>query len=167
MAVGQDELESLAAALGSELLARGWRISGAESCTGGWACQALTAIAGSSAWFDRGFVTYSNEAKQEMLGVRPGTLRNHGAVSLETVKEMARGGLASSHAQVSFAISGIAGPGGGSPDKPVGTVCFAWMLAGQEPEAIQVRFDGDRQAVREQSVAWVFRRLRSLLADLG
>lgn len=156
----QDVLEALAAELGRVLLARGWRLSCAESCTGGWAAQACTAVAGSSAWFERGFVTYSNEAKQEMLGVDAATLARFGAVSEACVRQMAEGALAHSHAQLAFAISGIAGPGGGSPEKPVGTVCFAWAMHGGETRVLRVRFDGDRRAVRAQSVFLALTQMR-------
>jgi len=126
----------------------------AESCTGGWVAQELTAIAGSSAWFDRGFVTYSNEAKQEMLGVRAQTLKEHGAVSEQTAIEMAQGALERSRASVALAITGIAGPAGGTPAKPVGTVCFAWATKGRPARAETKRFSGDREAVRRQSVEY-------------
>lgn len=152
MEVTQHELEHLAAQVGAVLQTRGWRLATAESCTGGWAAQAVTAIAGSSAWFDRGFVTYSNEAKLEMLGVRADTLASFGAVSEATVQEMAAGALARSRAQAAFAISGIAGPTGGSAEKPVGTVCFAWALAGRGVETATRHFDGERRAIRAQSV---------------
>lgn len=153
MEVTQDALEALAARLGEALVARGWWLAAAESCTGGWAAQAITAVPGSSAWFDRGFVTYSNAAKQELLGVSAETLATHGAVSEPTVREMALGALAHSQAQAAFAISGIAGPTGGTPDKPVGTVCFAWALRSGPVETTTCRFDGDRRSVRAQSVA--------------
>ncbi len=153
MDVTQDALEALAARLGEALMARGWLLAAAESCTGGWAAQAITAIPGSSTWFDRGFVTYSNAAKQELLGVSTATLATHGAVSEPTVREMALGALAHSQAQAAFAISGIAGPGGGTPEKPVGTVCFAWALRGGAVETTTSRFDGDRRSIRAQSVA--------------
>lgn len=153
MDVTQDALEALAARLGRALTARGWLLAAAESCTGGWAAQAITAIPGSSTWFDRGFVTYSNAAKQELLGVSAATLATHGAVSEPTVREMAVGALAHSQAQAVFAISGIAGPGGGTPDKPVGTVCFAWALKGGAVETTTCHFDGDRRSIRAQSVA--------------
>ncbi|MCU0842074.1 MAG: nicotinamide-nucleotide amidohydrolase family protein [Thiobacillaceae bacterium] len=152
MDLGQEELEQLAARLGEALVRRGWMLASAESCTGGWAAQAITAVAGSSAWFDRGFVTYSNAAKQDMLGVRAETLARHGAVSEATVREMAAGGLARGQARAVFAISGIAGPAGGSPETPVGTVCFAWALAGRPLESEVRHFDGDRRAIRAQSV---------------
>ncbi len=152
MDVTQQELEHLAAQVGAALQTRGWRLATAESCTGGWAAQTITAIAGSSAWFDRGFVTYSNEAKREMLGVQADTLAIHGAVSEATVREMAAGALARSRAEVAFAISGIAGPAGGSADKPVGMVCLAWALAGHAVETGIRHFDGERRAIRAQSV---------------
>lgn len=153
MEVTQETLEALAERLGQALKSRGWMLAAAESCTGGWAAQAITAIAGSSAWFDRGFVTYSNTAKQELLGVSAVTLASHGAVSEPTVREMALGALAHSQAQAAFAISGIAGPGGGTPDKPVGTVCFAWALKGGAVETTTYRLQGDRRSIRAQSVA--------------
>jgi nicotinamide-nucleotide amidase len=166
MAVDQAQLEALAASLGEALLGRGWSLAVAESCTGGWAAQAITAIPGSSAWFDRGFVTYSNAAKQEMLGVRAQTLAQFGAVSEATVREMAEGALRHSHAQAAFAISGIAGPGGGSPGKPVGTVWFAWALAGRPAEAAVAHFAGDRREVRAQAVAYVFSGMQKRLAAM-
>jgi len=153
MAMTQDALEALAARLGAALTARGWMLATAESCTGGWAAQAITAIAGSSAWFDRGFVTYSNASKCELLGVKPATLAAHGAVSEPTVRQMALGALSRSQAQAAFAISGIAGPGGGTPERPVGTVCFAWALKGGPVETATYHFDGDRRSIRAQSVA--------------
>lgn len=152
MDVDQERLEQLAARLGEALQARGWQLVTAESCTGGWLAQVVTAIPGSSAWFDRGFVTYSNQAKREMLGVRAETLAISGAVSGATVCEMAAGALGHSQAQVAVAISGVAGPGGGSPEKPVGRVWLAWVLSGQAPEAVTMDFPGARQAVRAQAV---------------
>ncbi len=119
------ELDPLARRLGECLAARGWMLATAESCTGGWIAAAVTAIGGSSAWFDRGFVTYSNDAKVDMLGVSPHTLATHGAVSEETVREMAAGALARSRAQLAVAVSGIAGPSGGTAAKSVGMVCLA------------------------------------------
>lgn len=147
-----NELEQLAESLGAKLLARGEWLALAESCTGGWLAQSMTAIAGSSAWFDRGFVTYSNAAKMEMLGVPETTLERHGAVSEATARAMVRGTLAHSRADWAVAITGIAGPSGGSPEKPVGTVCFAWAQKDNGCEAQVCHFDGDRAAVREQSV---------------
>ena len=138
-------------------------IATAESCTGGWAAQVITHTAGSSAWFERGFVTYSNEAKMEMLGVRPETLELFGAVSQETAAEMAAGALKNSNALISMAITGIAGPAGGSPGKPVGTVCFGWCRAGGTAETETAVFAGDREAVRRLAVV---RALRGLLFRL-
>ena len=146
------KLESLAAELGARLLERGEMLATAESCTGGWVSMCVTAIAGSSAWFDRGFVTYSNAAKADMLGVSKKTIVRHGAVSEPVVLEMAGGALQRSRAQWALAISGVAGPTGGTPEKPVGTVCFAWAEKEGGCLAETCHFDGDRQAVRLQSV---------------
>jgi nicotinamide-nucleotide amidase len=144
-------MHDIARRLGERLAARKQMLATAESCTGGWVAQAITAIAGSSDWFERGFVTYSNEAKQEMLGVRADTLQRHGAVSEQTAREMAQGALARSKASVSVAVTGIAGPGGGSAEKPVGMVCFAWASR-QSARTETLHFSGDRAAVRRQSV---------------
>ncbi|ATE61388.1 CinA family protein [Thauera sinica] len=152
-------LDALSAALGQALAARGWMLATAESCTGGWIAEAVTATAGSSGWFDRGFVTYSNEAKMDMLGVSPATLAVHGAVSEQTVREMAAGALARSRAQVAVAVSGVAGPGGGSTEKPVGMVCLAWARRGAAPQAVTMHFGGDREAVRRQTVEHALREL--------
>jgi nicotinamide-nucleotide amidase len=149
---GMNELETLAAELGALLFARGEWLAAAESCTGGWLAQSVTAIAGSSAWFDRGFVTYSNEAKMDMLGVPATTLERHGAVSEATARAMAQGALTHSRANWTVAITGVAGPSGGSPEKPVGTVCFAWAAKDGGCEAQTCHFSGDRTAVRQQSV---------------
>jgi nicotinamide-nucleotide amidase len=146
------ELAELSRALGSACLQRRLLVATAESCTGGWAAQVITHTAGSSAWFERGFVTYANEAKVGMLGVRPESLARFGAVSLETAAEMAAGALINSKAMISLAITGIAGPTGGSPGKPVGTVCFAWCRAGAAAETEQRVFSGDREAIRRQAV---------------
>ena len=131
---------------------RGMTLTCAESCTGGWVAEVVTATAGSSNWFDRGFVTYSNCAKQEMLAVPETTLANYGAVSEETARAMATGALAHSHAQIALAITGIAGPGGGSPGKPVGTVCFSWCSVGEAAESEVRLFSGDREGVRRAAV---------------
>jgi len=146
------------------LLDKKKQLAVAESCTGGWLAKCLTDSAGSSAWFERGFVTYSNAAKREMLGVSAGTLAEHGAVSEAVVREMAQGVLAHSRADVAVAISGIAGPGGGTPDKPVGTVCFAWAARAGFEEVVTRRFDGDRDAVRRHAVRYALERLLDLLA---
>lgn len=164
-----DELLALSTELGRALTQKGWRLACAESCTGGWIAMVVTAIAGSSSWFDRGFVTYSNEAKQEMLEVPAETIRQHGAVSEQTVLAMAQGALNHSHAQVSLSVSGIAGPGGGTVDKPPGTVCFAWAISSTflgEPGfswSETQHFSGSREAVRRQAVQHA---LKSLLAWL-
>jgi nicotinamide-nucleotide amidase len=155
-------MEKLAAALGTQMKASGEVLATAESCTGGWVSQAVTAIAGSSDWFDRGFVTYSNAAKRELLGVQADTLAQHGAVSEQTAREMALGALARSKASVALSITGVAGPTGGSAEKPVGTVCFAW--ARQDLVRSESRhFTGDRQAVRRQSVIHALQGVQKLL----
>ena len=153
------QLEALAAQVGELLRTNGQRLTTAESCTGGWIAQCLTAIAGSSDWFERGFVTYSNDAKVEMLGVEADTLLAHGAVSEATAAAMAAGALRHSHADWALAVTGIAGPGGGSKDKPVGTVCFGWAAVDGRVDAQTVRFAGDREQVRAQSVAHAFEGL--------
>ena len=145
-------MDQLAAQLGGLLKSRGMMLATAESCTGGAVAMAVTDIAGSSAWFERGFVTYANQAKIEMLGVRPVSLEIHGAVSEAVVREMAAGALRHSHAQVALAVSGIAGPDGGSPQKPVGTVWFAWALKDGETWARVHHLPGNRAAIRAQSV---------------
>jgi nicotinamide-nucleotide amidase len=145
-------LDALAALVGARLKENGLVLAAAESCTGGWVAQVVTSVSGSSEWFDRGFVTYSNEAKREMLGVRAETLDRHGAVSEETAREMAAGALVASRAQIAVAITGVAGPTGGTPQKPVGMVCFAWAVRGGAVDATTQRFAGDREAVRRQSV---------------
>ncbi len=142
----------LAEALGRALRVRGYRLVTAESCTGGWLAQAVTAVPGSSEWFERGFVVYSNDAKRELLGVRAETLDRCGAVSWETAAEMAGGALRASHADVSVAITGIAGPDGGSRDKPVGTVCLAFAGGAIPPTERVFHFEGDRETVRRQAV---------------
>jgi nicotinamide-nucleotide amidase len=159
------ELKQLAAQLGDALLRRGWKVAVAESCTGGWVAKCLTDIAGSSAWFDRGFVTYSNAAKREMLGVSGKTLDSAGAVSEQTVLAMVAGVLAHSEADLALAISGIAGPGGAVPGKPVGTVCFAWSVRDELQQADTQHFSGDREAVRRQSVAHAMRGLINVLGN--
>ena len=137
--------------LAGQLLRRGWWLACAESCSGGGIAAALTDVAGSSAWFDRGFVTYSNQAKQDMLGVSADTLATFGAVSRETAVEMASGALARSGAQLSVAVTGIAGPGGGTADKPVGTVWIAWASE-RGVTAVCEHFAGDRAEVRAATV---------------
>lgn len=147
------ELYSLSQRVGRHLLARGWAVATAESCTGGWVAKALTDVPGSSGWFERGWVSYSNRAKCELLGVSAETLERHGAVSEATVREMVAGALEHSGVDIAVAISGIAGPGGGTPDKPVGTVWFAWGRRGGTTGARRRSLAGDRESVRRQSVA--------------
>ena len=159
------ELETLSEKLGECLRERRLSLVTAESCTGGWVAQTVTAVAGSSQWFERGFVTYSNSAKMEMLGVRPDTLERHGAVSEQTVREMAEGALAHSHAQIAVAVSGIAGPGGGSLEKPVGTVCLAWAGTGSATQTRRVQIPGNREAVRRQAVAAALQGILDYLRD--
>ncbi|MBP3985890.1 CinA family protein [Pseudoxanthomonas helianthi] len=150
--------------LGTRLRAAHERLVTAESCTGGWIAKAVTDIAGSSDWFDCGMAAYSYEAKQALLGVRPQTLEEHGAVSRETVVEMVSGALVNSGASVAVAVTGIAGPGGGSADKPVGTVWIGWKRRGGYARAEVFHFEGDRDAVRRQTVATALRGLDGLLA---
>ena len=144
-------MDELARRIGARLKDTRAVLVTAESCTGGWAAQLVTSVAGSSAWFDRGFITYSNAAKQELLGVRTETLQRHGAVSEETAREMARGALERSGATIALAITGVAGPGGGTREKPVGTVCLGWAR-GDRLQSETRHFSGDRESVRRQSV---------------
>jgi len=148
------QLEALAQRVGDCLKSNKLVLAVAESCTGGWVCEALTALPGSSEWFDRGWVTYSNGAKEDLLGVPLATLASSGAVSEETARAMAAGAMVRSRAQVALAVTGIAGPGGGTSQKPVGTVCFAWCGTGIEAASATEHFAGDRQQVRGQSVAF-------------
>ena len=144
-------MDALARKVGERLKAANALLVTAESCTGGWVAQVVTSVAGSSEWFERGFVTYSNAAKEELLGVSLRTLQRHGAVSEETAREMALGALTHSRSTIALSITGIAGPGGGSPDKPVGMVCFGWARKGAV-HTQTCRFPGDRESVRRQSV---------------
>jgi len=160
-----DPLESLAKRVGMRLKRSGFKLATAESCTGGWIAQAVTAIAGSSDWFDCGFVTYSNQAKRELLGVRARTLSRYGAVSEETAREMASGALARSRAQVALAVTGIAGPGGGTRKKPVGLVCFAWAGKKGGAQSAVRRFSGGRESIRRRSVVAALRGLLERLEE--
>ncbi len=160
------ELESLAYQMGEALQRQGLMLATAESCTGGWIAHAVTAIAGSSQWFERGFITYSNIAKQEMLGVQADTLQRCGAVSEPIACEMAEGVLKHSLAQISVAVSGIAGPGGATADKPVGTVCLAWARLDQHRAVMRsntLHFPGDREAVRRAAVMAAMRGVLEII----
>jgi nicotinamide-nucleotide amidase len=157
-------LRAQAERLGARLRDARLMLVTAESCTGGWIAKTATEVAGSSDWFDCGMVAYSYEAKQAMLGVRPETLEQFGAVSRETVVEMVSGALVHSGASVAVAVTGIAGPGGGTPDKPVGTVWIAWKRRGGYPAAELFHFGGDREAVRRQTVAAALDGLETLAA---
>lgn len=161
-----DPLSTLATLVGTRLKARALLLVTAESCTGGWIAQAVTAVAGSSEWFERGYVTYSNESKQELVGVRPETLARHGAVSEETAREMAAGALAASRASVAVAVTGIAGPSGGSPEKPVGMVCLSWALRDGVAKTETCRFAGDRGEVRRRSVMRALQGLIEVLDEV-
>jgi nicotinamide-nucleotide amidase len=147
-----NELFALAERLGQSLKAKGHKIATAESCTGGWIAQAITEVPGSSTWFDRGFVTYSNNAKVQMLGVNPQTLVEHGAVNAEVAKEMAVGALANSEADWAIAVTGIAGPDGGGEEKPVGTVYIAWQNKNGFSNVERLSLSGNRHKIRIQTV---------------
>lgn len=149
----QEELYTLAESVGAALRQQGVRLAAAESCTGGWIAKLVTDVPGSSEWFEAGFVTYSNRAKQRLLGVDAGLLAEHGAVSRETVEAMARGALTRCDAHVAVAVSGIAGPDGGSADKPVGTVWVAWAsVVPERISSVMKTFTGDREAIRRAAV---------------
>jgi len=159
------QFETLVSQVGKALIENDAMVVTAESCTGGMIAEALTSIGGSTAWFDRSYITYSYESKREMLGVKEITIQKKGAVSQECVEEMALGALQQSHAKVSVACSGIAGPTGGTTDKPVGTVWLSWAVQGQE-EVIsqQFHFEGDRQAVREKTTEAALMGVMKLIA---
>lgn len=157
-----EDITQLAQQLGNKLATKGWQISCAESCTGGGVGYAITSISGSSAWFKKGFITYSNDAKREMLGVSAQTLNQYGAVSSSTVLEMAEGAAKLANAEVAVAISGIAGPDGGTPEKPVGTVWFGFFIQGQNiSEKLQI--EGDRQKVRIKAIEFALANILKLL----
>ena len=157
-----DTVTPLIAPLADALRAKGWRLATAESCTGGLIAAACTTLAGSSDWFERGFVTYSNAAKSEQLGVDAALIAAHGAVSGEVACAMAAGALAHSPADIAVAVTGIAGPGGAVPGKPVGTVWLALMQRGGAPQAEPLQLAGDRASVRAQTVVIAVQRLRAL-----
>jgi nicotinamide-nucleotide amidase len=156
-------MDVLAAQVGGLLKAHGLMLATAESCTGGGVAQAITGVAGSSAWFERGFVTYSNLSKQQMLGVEEAALAQYGAVSDATVRQMVAGALAHSSAHVALAVSGIAGPDGGTPDKPVGTVWFAWGIRHQAVHSERHQFSGDRGQVRSHAIKVALQGIVALL----
>ncbi len=153
------DISGLAEALGQSLKNKGLMLATAESCTGGGIAEAVTRISGSSAWFDCAFVTYSYEAKTSMLGVHRDTLVDHGAVSEKTAHEMVEGAIARSRAQVAIAVTGIAGPTGGLPDKPVGTVWFAWKVPKKPIISTVCHFSGDRVAIRQQTIVHALKEL--------
>jgi nicotinamide-nucleotide amidase len=159
-------MDTLAAQVGEILKAHGLMMATAESCTGGGVAAAITDVAGCSAWFERGFITYSNLSKQQMLGVRETTLIVHGAVSEMAVREMVAGALQYSAAQVALAVSGIAGPDGGTADKPVGTVWFAWGIKNGETHAQRYQLDGNRSEIRTQAVQIALQGIINLLDQL-
>ncbi len=161
------QFTEVAQILAQQLKQRQQVVAVAESCTGGWIAKVLTDLAGCSAWFDRGFVTYTNEAKHQMLGVSLKTIEQFGAVSEETVHEMALGVLNNSPARYSLAVSGIAGPSGATEGKPVGTVWFGWAIRDEEVVAESCCFEGDREAVRRQAVAYSLRRLVEIITAEG
>lgn len=163
--MNQQNLTELALKLAPELIKNNKSIATAESCTGGWIAKTLTDIDGSSQWFDASIVTYSNQAKMNLLGVKQNTLDNSGAVSQPVVKEMVLGLLDRCNANLGISVSGIAGPGGGSDKKPVGTVWIAWAKPGQLIEAMRFQFKGDREQVRVQAVYEALKGIERLLLD--
>jgi nicotinamide-nucleotide amidase len=158
----QEQTIEYSQALAAILIDRSWMLATAESCTGGLIASACTDLAGSSAWFERGFVTYSNAAKTELLGVPAELIAQHGAVSEPVVRAMAAGAVAHSRAQAAVAVTGVAGPSGGSPDKPVGTVWLGWSVGGKVTTE-RCQFDGDRAAIRQATVNHALAQLVSLL----
>ena len=161
--MNEDDITVMAQKMGRVAKRRGIMLATAESCTGGGIAAAITRIPGSAKWFDRGFVTYHNLAKHQMLGVRETTIHTHGAVSEPVARQMAAGALRRSQADIAVAVTGIAGPGGGTKDKPVGTVWFAWAAKGNPVQARMFRFKGDRYEVRRQTVAMALQGIIDLL----
>ena len=158
-------LYDLAARVGKALKARGLQLVTAESCTGGWIGEAITMVPGSSEWYERGFITYTNTAKMQMLGVLANTLATHGAVSEQTVKEMVAGAIEHSPGSVAVSVSGVAGPGGGTLHKPVGTVCFGWALRDGTVIVATHHFHGDREQVRRQAVVRALEGVLGVVSD--
>jgi nicotinamide-nucleotide amidase len=150
--MNEHEINRVVEQLAAALLGKGWRLTTAESCTGGWVAKCCTDLAGSSTWFERGFITYSDAAKMNMLKVQPTALQQHGAVSEAVVRQMAQGARRSAGLEAALAVTGIAGPDGGSVEKPVGTVWFAWDIEGRDTSSECMHFDGDRESVRRHSV---------------
>lgn len=157
-----EDITQLAQLLGNKLVTKGWQITCAESCTGGGVGYAITAISGSSAWFKKGFITYSNDAKRDMLGVSEQTFNQYGAVSSSTVLEMAAGAAEQANAEVAVAISGIAGPDGGTPEKPVGMVWFGFFINGQN-SCQKLLIDGNRQTIRIKAIEFALSHILELL----
>lgn len=157
------KLQLLAQDVGQTLIARSYKLATAESCTGGWVAKIITDVNGSSAWYECSLVTYSNQAKHDLLGVETSILQQHGAVSQPVVKAMVLGLLDRCDADLGISISGIAGPGGGSDEKPTGTVWIAWARPGQVIESVRFHFDGDRDAVRRQAVEQAFKGIQRML----
>jgi nicotinamide-nucleotide amidase len=160
---GDAELSGLVLELAQSLTTKGWSLATAESCTGGWIAKCCTDLAGSSAWFERGFVSYSNRAKHDLLGVAPDVLESEGAVSEAVAQQMAEGARRRAGVSAALSVTGIAGPDGGTADKPVGTVWFGWSLQGQAVHSDLQCFEGDRDAVRRQTVAHALNGLLALL----
>jgi nicotinamide-nucleotide amidase len=157
------DIDDVIATLAKTLLAKGWRLSTAESCTGGLVSASITALAGSSEWFERGYITYSNQAKSEDIDVSQNLIEEYGAVSDQVARAMALGTKQNSDSDIALSITGIAGPSGGSPEKPVGTVCFAWVLANDQMISETKHFEGDRQQIRQQACDFSLRKLLDLL----
>ncbi len=157
------DLDDIIATLAKTLLANGWRLSTAESCTGGLVSASITALAGSSEWFERGYITYSNQAKSEDIDVSQNLIEEYGAVSDQVARAMALGAKQNSGSDIALSITGIAGPSAGSSEKPVGTVCFAWMLANDQMISETKHFEGDRQQIRQQACDFSLRKLLSLV----
>lgn len=161
---GDDVFRQLVDAVAVRLTGRGWALAAAESCTGGWIAKCCTDRAGSSAWFERGFVTYSDRAKQDLLGVEAGVLQREGAVSGAVARQMAEGARRRADVDVALAVTGIAGPSGGSAQKPVGTVWFGWAIGAESAETEKMQFSGNREAVRRRTVAHALNGLLERLA---
>ena len=157
------QLDDIIATMAKTLLAKGWRLSTAESCTGGLVAAMITALAGSSEWFERGYITYSNQAKSEDIDVSQNLIEQYGAVSDQVARAMSIGAKQNSGSDIALSITGIAGPTGGSPEKPVGTVCFAWVLANDQMISETKHFEGDRQQIRQQACDFSLRKLLSLV----